>query len=113
LTAGFVITGPSYQTVLIRGIGPALALAPFGLSNVLTQPVLEIHQGSSIVQSNTGWGGGPKLSAVFAAVGAFPLATNSADSALVITLAPGNYSAVVRGANGTSGTALVEIYEVR
>jgi hypothetical protein len=118
LIAGFVITGPNFLTLLVRGIGPTLAGSPFGLSNVLAQPILEIHHSDSngvdsIVQSNTGWGGTTALINVFNAVGAFALPANSADSALLITLAPGNYSAVVKGVNNTSGTALVEIYEVR
>jgi hypothetical protein len=118
LIAGFVITGPSSLTLLVRGIGPTLAGSPFGLSNVLAQPILEIHHTDSngvdsILQSNTGWGGTAALIGVFNAVGAFALPANSADSALLVTLASGSYSAVVKGVNNTSGTALVEIYEVR
>jgi len=52
------------------------------------------------------------LTAVFVQVGAFPLPANSADSAILVTLPPGNYSAQVAGANGATGVALVEVYEV-
>jgi hypothetical protein len=62
---------------------------------------------------NIGWGGGAALSSAFGAVGAFPLAnTATKDSVLLVTLAPGQYSAQVSGADGGGGTVIVEVYEV-
>jgi hypothetical protein len=52
------------------------------------------------------------LAAIFAQTGAFPLPAGSKDAALVVTLSPGAYTAQVSGAAGTTGTALVEVYEV-
>jgi len=78
--------------------------------------VLQIFgSGSSLIASNAGWdknGQGPVVTAAAAATGAFPFPAGSADSALVITLPPGPYTAQVSGANGTTGTALVEVYEI-
>jgi len=111
LTAGFTISGSSSLTLLIRGIGPTLAA--FNVPTVLARPKLQVYSGTSIVATNTGWDGTAQSSAVFAQVGAFALTPGSADSAVIVTLPAGSYSAVVSGVNNTSGNALVEIYEVR
>jgi len=114
LTSGFVVSGPAANSFLVRAAGPALA--GFGVSGVLTAPLLQVFgPGSSVIASNAGWdknGQGPAVSAAAAATGAFAFPAGSADSALVITLPPGNYTAQVSGANGTTGTALVEVYEI-
>jgi hypothetical protein len=54
----------------------------------------------------------PSITSAFAAVGAFPLAADSLDAALLMPLEPGNYSVEVKGVNGSTGLALVEVYEV-
>jgi hypothetical protein len=67
------------------------------------------------VAANTGWSTAPNPAEIAAAtteVGAFPLAASAADAALVVTLAPGNYTAQLTGAGGTSGIALLEVYEL-
>jgi hypothetical protein len=67
----------------------------------------------NVVGSNTGWGTASNASAVSAAAassGAFPLGAGSADSALLLTLPPGAYTAVITGGGGSSGIALVETY---
>ena len=114
LTAGFVITGTSPKSVLIRGIGPTLA--QFGVSDTLANPQLALltraNNQDTVIASNDGWGGTAALSAAFALVGAFSLPTNSADAALLVTLQPGTYTAEVTGANGSTGIALVELYEM-
>jgi hypothetical protein len=114
LTTGFVVSGPAAKSFLVRAAGPALGT--FGVSNLLAAPVLQIFgSGSSLIASNTGWdrnGQGPVVAAAAAATGAFPFPPGSADSALVITLPPGPYTAQVSGASGTTGTALVEVYEI-
>ena len=118
LTAGFVITGNQPATVLIRGSGPTLAA--FSIANFLAQPVLTVvnttQSPNVTVATNTGWENGPnpsQVASVAAQVGAFAYPAGSADSALVLTLQPGNYTANVSGANGTTGTALVEVYQVQ
>ena len=111
LTAGFVIGGATSKTVLIRVIGPTLAV--FGVSGVLADPKLELFSGVSKINENDNWGGGAALSAAFASVGAFPLAdAASKDAVLLVTLMPGSYTAQASGVNGTGGTAIVEVYEV-
>jgi hypothetical protein len=111
LTAGFVIGGSGTETLLIRGIGPGLT--PYGVTGVLAAPQITLFDSSSnVIATNAGWGGGSALAAVFAQVGAFSLPANSADSAILITLPSGSYTAQVSGANGTTGIALAEVYEV-
>jgi hypothetical protein len=113
LFGGFVIGGSTAETVLIRGIGPRLAMSPFGLTGVLAQPVLTLYEGSTPTgYSNTGWGSDPALSNAENTVGAYALPANSADCLLLVTLAPGTYSAEITGVNNTTGIAVVEVYEV-
>ena len=110
LTVGFVITGPSPETVLIRGLGPALAA--YGVSGFLADPLLTVFDSSQVaVGSNNGWGGTAELQAAFNAVSAFPLPATSADAAILVTLPPGAYTAQVSGAGGSTGIALLEVYE--
>jgi hypothetical protein len=109
---GGLITGNASETVLIRGIGPGLGA--FGLSGLLAHPVLTILDSTGkVVVTNTVWGGTPALTAAFTQVGAFPLVADSADSALLVTLPPGAYTAQLSGASATTGLGLLEIYEVR
>ena len=111
LIAGFAISGNVPKTVLIRGIGPGLT--PFGVTGTLTDPRLDIFDhNNTIVQNNDDWGGTVALSQAFAATGAFALPNaTSKDAALLITLTPGSYTVQVSGVNGTTGIALMEIYE--
>ena len=113
LFGGFAIGGTTNETVLIRGIGPRLGLAPFNLSPVLAQPVLTLYLGATPTgYTNTGWGGDAALANAMATVGAYSLSPSSQDSLLLVTLPPGTYSAEVSGLNGTTGIAAVEVYEV-
>jgi hypothetical protein len=114
---GFVISGSTPKTVLIRASGPALAA--FGVAGTLPDPQLQLNRSNSdgtsvLLETNTGWGGSPQVTAAATAVGAFTW-TNplSADSALLVTLPPGAYTAVASGASGDSGVALVEVYNVQ
>ncbi len=124
--AGFYVQGSQPAQLLIRGIGPALT--GFGVSGALASPIVELYDGANMPQliaSNSGWGNnpvaGPSTAAVsfrkataadMNAVGAFPLTAGSADSAIVAVLPPGSYTAQVLGANGTTGTALAEVYQM-
>ena len=113
--AGFVISGSAgTKQVLLRAIGPTLS--QFSVVGALAQPVLTLFDSSgTLIATNTGWStnaNASQISAVFIAVGAFALPDDSADSALLLSLAPGSYTAEVSGLNGTSGTALIEVYEV-
>ena len=113
LFGGFAIGGTTDETVLIRGIGPRLGLAPFNLSPVLAHPVLSLYLGATPTgYANTGWGGDAALASAMATVGAYPLDASSQDSLLLVTLPPGSYSAEVSGLNGATGIAVVEVYEI-
>jgi len=112
LIAGFVIAGNGPETILIRAIGPGLA--QFGLTAVLPAPVLSLMDGQgNPLATNQGWGGGADLAAAASAAGAFPVPADSKDSELLVTLAPGSYTAVVASADTGSGTALAEVYELQ
>ena len=111
LIAGFVIGGSTARTVLVRASGPALV--PFGVSGTLPDPQLELFSGSSELEGNNGWGGNPQISNAAKTVGAFAwTSAQSNDSAILVTLPPGAYTAQVSGASGDTGVALVEVYEV-
>ena len=111
LIAGFVIGGSTSKTVLIRGSGPALT--QFGVGGVLPDPQLQLYSGPTLLLADNGWGGNAQIAATAATVGAFSWGTTATpDSALLVTLAPGAYTAQVSGASGDTGVALVEVYEV-
>jgi hypothetical protein len=111
LIVGFVVNGNSPKALLIRGIGPALT--SFGVSGVLTDPRLDLYSGKTWITGNDNWGGAVALSNAFTATQAFPLPNaNSKDAVLLVTLQPGLYSAQVSGVGGTTGVALVEVYEM-
>lgn len=115
LTAGFVVGGSTPLKVLVRAVGPTLGVAPFNIGGVLANPRLEFFNNATGVKLHdvTAWGGDTALSAAFTSVGAFALANAStADSALLLTLEPGQYSARVSGATGGGGVAIIEVYEV-
>jgi nitrogen fixation protein len=110
IIAGFVVTGNAPKTLLIRGIGPTLA--NYGVGGVLADPKLDLYSGNTRIDGNDNWGGTTTLSNAFTATQAFPLPANSKDAALLVTLQPGLYSAQVSGVGGTTGVALVEVYEM-
>jgi hypothetical protein len=114
LIGGFSIDGTAPKRVLIRGAGPGLTA--LNVSGALAAPHLQLYNNSqSIIRENYSWGTGndPGLvSEAEASTGAFAFAGGSADSAILIVLPPGTYTAEVSGANLTTGDALVEVYEV-
>lgn len=123
LVAGFIIGGTEPKRVLIRGAGPALT--PYGVTGALANPQLSIYAADkTLIAQNNDWGtpvpvaGGPAptpaadVAAAASSCGAFAFASGSADAAVVVTLAPGAYSAIVSGVGETTGTALAEVYEL-
>src|SRR5207253_8464643 len=107
LIGGFIIDGAQNKTVLLRGIGPSLA--SFGIMMPLADPVLELHGHSgALISSNDNWQDTQRSQILN--TGLAP--ANNLESALIATLAPGAYTAIVRGKNMTTGTALVEIYDI-
>ena len=105
--AGFIILGTDQKQVLIRGLGPTLT--NFNLTGVLADPRLGLYDGSgTLISSNNDW-----KNADQAAIQATGLAPSfDVESAILITLQPGNYTAILSGNNGTTGLGLVEIYDL-
>ena len=109
LNPGFVVGGNLPRRVLVRAVGPTLGTA-FGVPGSMVDPSLAVFRGQTQIAVNNDWGGGATLAAIFSSVGAFALPVASLDSAVVLTLAPGNYTAQVRGTG--AGEVLVEVYFV-
>ncbi len=113
MIGGFVIGTSSPKKVIIRAVGPTLT--NFGVTNAMANPTLQIFQGGLVIAENDNWkvapGGGvnPDMAAIVSS--GFP-PTNDLECAVIATLAPGPYTAIVRGVNDTSGVALVEIYDL-
>jgi hypothetical protein len=113
LVAGFVVGGTTPKQVLIRAIGPSLT--QFAIAGALANPQLQLFggaNGNALVASNDNWGGTTPIFNASGAVGAFALSPTSLDAVILTTLAPGNYTAQVSGVGGTTGVALVELYDV-
>ena len=109
LIAGFVVNGTGSMNVLVRAVGPTLT--DYGVTGVLSNPKVTIYNSAGVsIASNDDWGGSSTLSSTFTQVGAFTLPASSKDAAILLNLNPGAYTAVVSGANGATGVALVEIY---
>ncbi|MBL9200581.1 MAG: immunoglobulin domain-containing protein [Opitutaceae bacterium] len=119
LIAGFVISGTAPQRVLLRGVGPTLGAAPFGLAGALPNPELTLFRGTTTVKTNDDWFRDADAVLIRDAAlraGAFPLGATAADAAMLIFLEPGSYTVQVAApagapAAGQTGLALVEIYE--
>ena len=110
LIGGFIISGTDPKLVVLRALGPSLSV--HGVTGVLANPSLELHDSTGItIAANDNW---MDLSAADQMV----LTENnlapadSAESAIVMTLNPAEYTAVVRGVNETTGVALVEAYDL-
>ncbi|MBL9187733.1 MAG: DUF1800 family protein [Opitutaceae bacterium] len=115
LISGFNIGPGGGKQVLIRASGPALAA--FGVGGALADPQLELFSGQTSTARNDNWntpigGATPVTAANFTAVGAFAFPAGSRDAALLVTLAPGPYTAQVSGVGGGTGVSLIEVYEV-
>jgi hypothetical protein len=112
LTCGVVIDGSAPKELLIRAVGPGLA--ELGVPELLADPILTIAPlGQDLtVATNDNWAGGDALRTAFSTARAFALPPGSKDAALVVRLPPGGYTVTVSGAGNTTGTALVEIYDL-
>lgn len=116
LVMGFVVTGNA-KTLLARGIGPGLV--PYGVVNVIADPLLSVLRGSASVAGNDDWQAtdigqatAAEVAAAAARVGAFALPNGSKDSALITALSAGAYTTSLARANATTGVALTEIYDL-
>ena len=105
--SGFVVAGSGSKPVVIRAVGPALA--GFGVAGALADPRLALLAGSATVAENDNWASTD--AGAMSAVGAFALPVSSRDAAIVRPLDPAGYTAPVTAPGGTSGVALLEVYD--
>jgi hypothetical protein len=116
IIGGFIVDGNAPKRVIIRAIGPELI--PFGIPDPLADPTLELHDSTgALIASNDNWGttiiGGIITTDQVAAIRASGYApTNEMESAMIVSLRPGNYTAIVRGINSTMGVGLVDLYDL-
>ena len=109
LIGGFIVTGSAAKKVIVRAIGPSLS--QHGVSDVLADPTLELHdRNGALLRSNDNWRDDPIQASQISASGLAP--SNNLESAIIATLQPGNYTAIVRGTNSRHGVALAEVYDV-
>lgn len=107
LIGGFIVGGNQTQRMLLRAIGPSLAANH--VSGALADPMLELHNASgAVIASNDDWRAAQETE--IEATGIAPV--DDKESAIVATLAPGNYTAIVRGAANSTGIGLVEVYRL-
>ena len=112
LIGGFIITGTDPKRVIVRALGPSIRSNNVPVPGRLTDPVLEFHAGSTVT-TNDNWkvkSDGGSQQAEIEATGIPP--QNDLESALVRTLSPGPYTAVMRGNGGGTGIGLVEVYDL-
>ena len=117
MIGGFVVQGTtSFKRVIIRAIGPELAQR--GVPNPMADPTLELHNANgALIASNDNWqttiiGGIITSDQVQAIQNSGHAPGDPRESAIIANLAPGNYTAIVRGVNNTTGVALVEVYDL-
>ncbi|MEY2575880.1 MAG: hypothetical protein QOF80_1367 [Verrucomicrobiota bacterium] len=115
LIGGFVIQGSAPKRVLLRAIGPSLT--KFGVANALANPQLELHDNNGTIGLNDNWQttqvGGVIASDQVQEIQNSGLApSDSAESAIIATLAPGSYTAIVRGVGGSTGIGMTEVYDL-
>jgi hypothetical protein len=103
LIGGFIVDGTQPKQVIVRAIGPSLPLA-----GVLADPILELHQGDAIIATNDNWRTDQETEIL---ASGFVPATDK-ESAILTTLDPGSYTAIVRGVNSGMGIGLVEVYDL-
>jgi hypothetical protein len=106
LFAGFIVLGNASQKVIVRARGPST-----GVPGAMANPTLELYdENGAILEANDDWQQSANKQAIIDS-GIPP--SNDTESAIVRTLIPGNYTAIVRGANGTTGIAVVEVYALQ
>jgi cyclophilin family peptidyl-prolyl cis-trans isomerase len=108
LIGGFILGGSESKKILVRAIGPSLTA--FGVPNALANPTLELRdQNAALIDSNDDWMNSPQKTQIQNS-GLAP--TDPKESAVLQTLAAGQYTAIVHGANGGTGVGSVEVYQL-
>jgi len=116
MIGGFIVQGTQPKRVILRAIGPELS--QFGVPNPLADPTLELHDSMGVlIASNDNWlhtiiGGIIASDQVHDIRNSGLAPGNRSESAIIATLPPGNYTAIVRGVNDTTGVGLVEVYDL-
>ena len=114
LIVGFVVDGGAPRNLVVRALGPSLAA--FGVKEPLADPKLAVYRGAEKVQENDDWAAGslgrPHLAMVPPPSPFHLVPPNAKEPAIELSLAPGAYTVVVTGADGGSGVALVEVYDL-
>ncbi len=116
MIGGFVVAGTQPKRVIVRAIGPSLT--QYGVPNVLANPTLELHDGTgALIASNNNWattiiGGIITANQVHDIQASGHAPGDGLESAIIAELPAGNYTAIVRGVNNTTGVALVEVYDL-
>src|SRR5262245_16073677 len=119
MIGGFIVQGTGTKRVIIRAIGPELGAPPFNVPNALANPTLELHDGTgALIGTNDDWqttviGGVIPSNQVSDIQNSGHAPTETSESAIIANLAPGNYTAIVRGVSNTTGVALVEVYDLQ
>ena len=108
LIGGFIVTGTDSKQVILRGLGPSLAVNGVPLANRLADPAIDLYQGDILVMSNDNWKDSQQTE--IEATGIAP--ADDLESAIIATLAPGSYTVVLHGNNGETGNGLFEIYDL-
>ena len=107
LISGFIIAGSGNKSILVRTLGPTLS--SFGIADALANPFLELHNSAgAIITSNNDWGSAANAQSIPANL----RPPNNLESAILASLAPGKYTAVISGVNSTTGVALGEVYDL-
>ena len=118
MIGGFIVQGTGAKRVIIRAIGPELGAPPYNIPNALANPTLELHNGTGdLIASNDNWrttiiGGIITSSQVRDIINSGYAPRDGRESAIIADLPPGNYTAIVRGVNDTTGVGLVEVYDL-
>ena len=116
MIGGFIVQGTQPKNVIIRAIGPELS--QYGVPNPLADPTLELHNGTgALIGLNNNWqhtiiGGIITQNQVQDIQNSGHAPADASESAIIANLPPGNYTAIVRGVNNTTGVALVEVYDL-
>jgi hypothetical protein len=128
MIGGFIIDGSAPMRVLVRSRGPSISGAPFFVPGTLPNPLLRVFSGSTVIAQNDNWQDAPNCSgfvcegaAAIVSTGLDPCQANpgqegpppncNLEAAVLITLPPGAYTAIVTGADGQTGVGLVEVFE--
>ena len=110
LIGGFIVTGNTSKKVIIRAIGPSLALGGTPLPNRLADPTLELRDNAgALIFFNDNWVDSPQKQQIIDST--IP-PSDDREAAIVATLPPGNYTAIMRGLNNTSGIGVLEVYDL-